>query len=81
MKKTEIKLPVYTLDKMSLLKNPSIEKAKEYCEKYGIPFKTDIAMLAGLHKARLYTVFITDEEKALSRKWLKENGFKETIFE
>lgn len=79
--KKYIKVPVYTLDKMTLLNNPSIEKAKKYCEKYEISYKNEITLLAGLHNERLYTVFITDEEKAISRKWLKENGFKEYIFD
>ena len=41
---------------------------------------TEISLLAGLHKARLYANEITSEEKEISRQWLKDNGFTENIF-
>ena len=49
-------------------------------EKYNIPYVHEIALLAGLHKARLHIDFITEEEKEQSRQWLKERGFKEKLF-
>ena len=68
-------------DRKEVLKSLDLEEAKKYCFKYGIPLpSTEISLLAGLHKARLYANEITAEEKEISRQWLKENGFSENIF-
>ena len=68
-------------DRKKVLKSLDLEKAKKYCFKYGIPLpSSEIALLAGLHKARLYANEITAEEKEISRQWLKDNGFTENIF-
>ncbi len=67
-------------ERNELLKNPTLYGALEYAEKYNIPYVHEIALLAGLHKARLHIDFITEEEKEKSRQWLKERGFKEKLF-
>lgn len=54
----------------------------KYCMKYYMPMPTnDIAILSGLHKARLQITSkcITDEMKEKSRKWLKEHNMSEEI--
>lgn len=63
-------------ERNKLLKNPTLYGALEYATKHNIPYVHEISLLAGLHKARLYVDFITEDEKEKSRQWLKERGFK-----
>ena len=54
----------------------------KHCMKYHIPMPpSDLAILGGLHKARLQITSkcITDEMKEKSRKWLKEHNMSEEI--
>lgn len=68
-------------DRDEAFKSLDMKKIKKYCLKYKIPIpKDDIVILAGVHKARLHVKTMTEEEKEISRKWLKEHNFKETIF-
>lgn len=68
-------------DRDEALKSLDIEKIRKYCLKYKIPMpKDEIVILAGAHKARLHMLTTTEEEKEISKKWLKEHNFKETIF-
>lgn len=63
---------------LSHLDSPDYEEIRNHCKKYKIPMPDNsIAILAGLHKARLYVTseIITDEMKEKSVQWLKEHGF------
>lgn len=65
------------------LDNITIEEVEKHCKKYNIPILTNKkCMIAGLHKARIYSIDkgITEKMKNKSRKWLKNNGFSEVIF-
>lgn len=60
----------------------SLDKAKiiAYSKKYDVPVPADErTMWAGIHKARLMVTSMTEEEKQISRDWLKENGFQGPI--
>lgn len=71
----------YLKDRKEVLKSLDIEKAKKFFCKYCLPLpKHENSIIAGLHKARLYANEITEEEKEISRQWLKDNGFSENIF-
>ena len=61
----------------------SLDKNKiiAYCKKYEVKIpKDERAFWGGVHKARLASLGMTEEEKEISRKWLKENGFQEGVF-
>lgn len=67
-------------EQLEVARSLDIEKARAYAKKYHIFLPdNEISIIAGLHKARLYINGITAEEKEISRKWLKENGFSEKI--
>lgn len=52
-----------------------------YMKKYGIVFcpKDGNVFWASVHKARLEILDFPESEKEISRKWLKDNGFKAGI--
>ena len=52
-----------------------------YFKKYDVPYSTsdDIVFWAAVHKARLQIEKMPDEAKEISRQWLNDNGFKDTI--
>lgn len=68
-----------------VLKELSVEKLVEFMKRWGLPHdmfgaaEYPTAKLAGMHKARLYIDHFSNEEKAASRKWLKENNYSESI--
>ena len=65
---------------LSNLENINYEEIDNFCKKYKIPILEDsIAMLAGLHKARLYVTTMNTELIEKSKAWLKEHGFSENI--
>jgi len=58
------------------------KQIEAYNRKYGIPMPTnDKSFWGGIHKARLAITYFPEEAKEISRRWLKENGFREGIFE
>ena len=57
------------------------EMLLSYFKKYDIPcdYDSDLALWAGVHKARLQIVNMPEDAKEISRQWLTDNGFKESI--
>ena len=58
----------------------SLDRAKieAYAVKYNVKLPDDEqAFWAGVHKARLDIFDIPEDEKTVSRQWLRENGFKD----
>jgi hypothetical protein len=52
-----------------------------YCRKHGIHIPSDEAVFwAGVHKVRLQVATFSPEVKDESRRWLREHGFKETMW-
>ena len=59
----------------------SLEKEQilNYCKKYDVSIPDDeLVFWAGVHKARLQ-IDIPETEKNISRQWLKDNGFNQSI--
>ncbi|HEY8562833.1 MAG TPA: hypothetical protein VIL74_20815 [Pyrinomonadaceae bacterium] len=52
-------------------------KIREYAIKYRVPLPQNIQVFwAAVHKARLASNGITEQEKQISREWLTQNGFQ-----
>lgn len=60
-----------------------LKKARAFYKKYCVNKapKSDLALLAALHKIRfLYCEYIPSEELEKSRKWLRSHGYTESIY-
>lgn len=59
-----------------------LKKAREFYKKYCVNKapKSNIALLAALHKIRFLYEYIPPDELAKSREWLKSHGYTESIY-
>ena len=61
----------------SALRSLDEEKIKAYMAKWCARYPENTQVFwASVHKARLGITSFTEEEKEISRKWLREHGFK-----
>jgi hypothetical protein len=68
-------------ERNAALRSLDRNKIEAYARKYGINLpKDEIVFWAGIHKARLQITSFTEEEREVSRRWLKEHGFRESMF-
>lgn len=59
-----------------------LKKAREFYKKYCVNKapKSNVALLAALHKIRFLYEYIPPDELAKSREWLKSHGYTESIY-
>ena len=70
----------FVKDRNEALLSLDKEKIIAYCIKWGVPIPAkEIVLWAGIHKARLEVTSFDESVKEVSRKWLRDNGFKEGI--
>lgn len=65
-------------DRLDVLLSLDVEKMRAYLAKYDeipSPNVSDETLLAGMHYARLNANFIGETYKAISVKWLVDNGY------
>lgn len=56
------------------------DKILAYMHHYGVPVpKSNVVFWAGIHKARIASNGIPEDEKEKSRAWLTERGFSTTF--
>lgn len=71
----------FVKERHEVLMTIDLDKAKKYCEKYGIPkASSDEVLLIGLHKARVHATDIPKDLREESVKWLIERGYSPNIF-
>ena len=70
------KVKQFIKEHYKILINMHAEKLKEYCNKYGMPFNPDLKnRIISMHKARIHCQTIPENEKEISREWLKKNRY------
>lgn len=59
-----------------------LKKARAFYKKYCVNKapKSNVALLAALHKIRFFYDYISPEELEKSRKWLRSHGYTESIY-
>lgn len=57
----------------------NVERLKRLAGKIDAPMPSDMVILISAHKMCLEITTMPEELKEKSRKWLKENGYKEGI--
>ena len=77
MKAIPISYSQFIEDRNDALLSLDKGKIKAYAAKYGARISdNDEIFWASVHKARIVIKAIPESEKEISRKWLKEHGFK-----
>ena len=67
----------FVRERDTALRSLDEEKIKAYMTKWGGGYPAvPLVFWASVHKARLGITSFTEEEKEVSRKWLREHGFK-----
>ena len=70
----------FVKDRNEALLSLDKEKIISFLNKYGTPVpEKEIVFWAGVHKTRLEVTSFDESVKEVSRKWLRDNGFKEGI--
>lgn len=73
-------LKEFVKERNEAFKSLDMTKIKDFANKYDIRFPDNqLAFWAGVHKARLQIIDISEQEKKKSIDWLLENGFKTEI--
>ena len=70
----------FVIERDEALKSTDEEKIRAYAKKYRINMPSqEIVFWLGVHKARLHIATLTEEEKQVSRDWIRFHGFKAEI--
>lgn len=71
----------FVVERNAALRSLDRSKIEAYARKHGVGLPQDeMTFWAGIHKARLQITSFTEEEREVSRRWLKEHGFRESMF-
>lgn len=71
-------ITAFLTDRNNILRSMDVDRMIAFTEKYNPGYKTPSREVAeiGMHKARTACLFLTKEERQLSKDWLDARGYK-----